>query len=43
MDPAIAPMAADAFSRMANDAGHPTDPESQPPVEGKPEERGNTE
>lgn len=43
MDSAIAPMAADAFSRMAYDADHLTDPENEPRAEGESEERGDTE
>jgi hypothetical protein len=38
MDSAIAPMAADAFSQMAHDADHPTDPEDEPRGEDEPEE-----
>jgi hypothetical protein len=36
MDSAIAPMAADAFSQMAHDADHATDPQDEPPAEDEP-------
>jgi hypothetical protein len=36
MDSAIAPMAADAFSQMAHDAHHATDPQDEPPAEDEP-------
>ena len=43
MDSAIAPMAADAFSRMAHDADNATDPESKPRAEDESEDPGDTE
>jgi hypothetical protein len=42
MDSAIAPMAADAFSRMAHDADQAIDPENEPRGEHEPEDRGDT-
>ena len=43
MDSAIAPMAADAFSRMAYDADNATHPENEPRAEDESEDPGDTE
>jgi hypothetical protein len=43
MDSAIAPMAEDAFSRMAYDADNATHPESEPRAENESEDPGATE
>jgi hypothetical protein len=43
MDSAIAPMAADAFSRMASGADNATDPENEPRAEDESEDPGDTE
>jgi hypothetical protein len=43
MDSGMAPMAADAFSRMANDGDHPTDPESEPGADDASEDPSDTE
>ena len=43
MDSAIAPMAADAFSRMANDADPATDSQNEPRAENDSEDRGDTD
>jgi hypothetical protein len=43
MDSAIAPMAADAFSRMATNGDHPTDPESEPGADDASEDPSDTE
>jgi hypothetical protein len=42
MDSAIAPMAADNFSRMAHDADHAADPENEPRAENESEDQGDT-
>jgi hypothetical protein len=43
MDSAIAPMAADAFSRMAHNADHATDPKNEPQADDQHEDRDDTE
>jgi hypothetical protein len=43
MDSSIAPMAADAFSRMAYDADNATHPENEPRAENESEDPGDTE
>ncbi len=43
MDSAIAPMAADAFSRMANDADPAADSQNEPRAENDSEDRGDTD
>jgi hypothetical protein len=43
MDSAIAPMAANAFSRMANDADPATDSQNEPRAENGSEDRGDTD
>ena len=43
MDSAIAPMAADAFSRMAHDADHATDAGIEPRAEDESEDQGDTD
>jgi hypothetical protein len=43
MDSAIAPMAAEAFSRMAYDADNATHPENKPRTEDESEDPGDTE
>ena len=43
MDSAIAPMAADAFLRMADDADNATHPENEPRAEDESEDPGDTE
>ncbi len=42
MDAAIAPMAADAFSRMTHDADQATDPENEPRGENESDDQGDT-
>ena len=43
MDSAMAPMAADAFSRMANDADHTPEPQNHPRAENGAGDRGDTD
>ena len=43
MDSAIAPMAADAFSRMANDAEHTPEPQNHPRTENESGDQGDTD
>ncbi|HEY1516813.1 MAG TPA: hypothetical protein VGF91_10375, partial [Solirubrobacteraceae bacterium] len=43
MDSAVAPMAADAFSRMTDDADHSAGAENGPRAEDESEDRGDTE
>jgi hypothetical protein len=43
MDSAVAPMAADAFSRMTDDADHAADAETGPRAQDESEDRGDTE
>jgi hypothetical protein len=42
MDSAVAPMAADSFSRMTDDADHAADAENGPRAEDESEDRGDT-